>query len=125
MNFAGPARPIYMRGDDGCPPSAIVVIVQGDAELTSWPLAGSDGIGGPDLAVVDELARLQLAARRAGCTVRLREAVPALIGLLDLVGLSRTLCVEVSRQPEDLEQRGVEEVVVADDSPVGDLEDLD
>ena len=102
-----------------------MVIVQGDAELTSWPLAGSEGTGGPDLAVVDELARLQLAARRAGCTVRLRDAVPALVGLLDLVGLSRTLCVEVSRQPEDLEQRGVEEIVVADDAPVGDLEDLD
>jgi hypothetical protein len=111
-----------MRGDDGCPPSAIVVIVQGDCELTSWPLAGSED---PDLAVVDELARLQLAARRAGCTVRLRDAGPALIGLLDLVGLSRTLCVEVSRQPEHLEQRGVEEVVVADDLAVRDLEDLD
>jgi hypothetical protein len=111
-----------MRGDDGCPPSAIVVIVQGDAELTSWPLAGSER---PDLTVVDQLARLQLAARRAGCTVRLRDAVPALVGLLDLVGLSRTLCVEVSRQPEDFEQRRIEEVVVADDPPVGDLEDLD
>lgn len=45
------------------------------------------GVGPPGLGVVDLLARLQLAARRAGGRIRLRDADPALLGLLDLVGL--------------------------------------
>jgi hypothetical protein len=108
-----------MQGDDG---DATVVIVHRGTELTSWPLAGS---ACPDLAVVDELARLQLAARRAGCTVALRDPGPALVQLLDLVGLRDTLCVEVRGQAEELEQRRVEEVVVADDPVARHLDDLD
>ncbi|WP_327317447.1 STAS domain-containing protein [Streptomyces sp. NBC_01235] len=45
------------------------------------------GIGPPGLAVVDLLARLQLAARRAGGWIRLRGPDPALRALLDLVDL--------------------------------------
>ena len=44
-----------------------------------------------DLAVVDCLARLQLAARRAGCTVRLLDPDPELLELLDLAGLTEVL----------------------------------
>ena len=44
-----------------------------------------------DLAVVDCLARLQLAARRAGCAVRLCDADPELLELLDLAGLTEVL----------------------------------
>jgi ABC-type transporter Mla MlaB component len=44
-----------------------------------------------DLAVVDCLARLQLAARRSGCELRLLHADPELRGLLDLVGLAEVL----------------------------------
>jgi ABC-type transporter Mla MlaB component len=40
-----------------------------------------------DLGVVDCLARLQLAARRSGCVLRLIDADPELRELLDLVGL--------------------------------------
>ncbi len=66
------------------------------------------GLGPPGLGVVDLLARLQLAARRAGGRIRLREPDPALHGLLDLVGLS----FEVERQPEQGEPAlGVEEAV--------------
>src|SRR5215210_1522291 len=36
----------------------------------------------PDAVTVSALARLQLAARRAGCRVRLRDASPALLGLV-------------------------------------------
>ena len=54
-------------------------------EVGSWPLRGS---GPPDLAVVDELARLQLAARREGCSISLRRACPELVALLALAGLS-------------------------------------
>lgn len=99
-----------------------VVIVHGGAELTSWPLARSDG---PDLGEVDELARLALLARRAGCTMRLRDPGPVLLRLLDLAGLRQALGVEVRGQSEHLEQRGVEKVVVADDAVAGDLDDLD
>ncbi|MFI1706228.1 STAS domain-containing protein [Streptomyces griseoruber] len=57
--------------------------------------AGGDGgvvcdvsdLGPPGLAAVELLARLQLAARRAGGRVRLRGPDPALRALLHLVGL--------------------------------------
>ena len=61
------------------------MLLRDGAELGSWPLRGS---GPPDLAVVDELARLQLAARRQGCSIRLRQACPDLVALLALAGLS-------------------------------------
>ncbi|MFF7235911.1 STAS domain-containing protein [Streptomyces collinus] len=45
------------------------------------------GLGPPGLGTVDLLARLELAARRAGGRIRLRDPDPALLALLDLVGL--------------------------------------
>jgi ABC-type transporter Mla MlaB component len=45
----------------------------------------------PDAVTVDALARLQLAARQHGCTVRLRDASPELRGLIELMGLSAVL----------------------------------
>jgi hypothetical protein len=60
------------------------VLARGDIDVASWPLAGS---ARPDLAVVDELARLQLAVWRAGYTIRLRDVCAELWELLDLVGL--------------------------------------
>jgi hypothetical protein len=119
MNFGPGARPIYMHRVEG---EATVAIRHGDTELTSWPLAGSEC---PDLTVVDELARLVLTARRAGYTIVLHDPSPTLLGLLDLCGLGPTLRVEMRGQPENLEQPCIEEVVVADDLPVGDLDDLD
>lgn len=94
------------------------MVLHGDVELTSWPLPGS---AHPDLATVDELARLELALRRVDCVLRLRRASAELLELLDLVGLS----VEVGGQPENREEGGVEEVVVADDPVARDLDDLD
>ena len=44
-----------------------------------------------DAVVVDALARLQLAARRRGCRVRLRNASPALIDLVAFMGLTDVL----------------------------------
>ena len=44
--------------------------------------------------MVDELARLQLAARRVGCSIAVHHACPELAGLLDLVGLTEVLDVE-------------------------------
>ncbi|WP_158693138.1 STAS domain-containing protein [Streptomyces viridochromogenes] len=66
------------------------------------------GLGPPGLGAVDLLARLQLAARRAGGRIRLRDADPALHALLDLVGLR----FEVEGQAEQREPAlGVEEAV--------------
>jgi len=66
------------------------------------------GVRSPDLATVDALARLQLAARRLGGSLRLRDVGDELGELLDLVGLRR----EVGGQPEGREELlGVEEGV--------------
>lgn len=66
------------------------------------------GLGPPGLGAVDLLARLQLAARRAGGRIRLRDPDPALHALLDLVGLR----FEVEGQTEQREPAlGVEEEV--------------
>ncbi|MGH3963468.1 MAG: hypothetical protein ACRDRY_09465 [Pseudonocardiaceae bacterium] len=97
---------------------AMVVLVLGDSEVASWPLPRWDR---PDLAVVDELARLQLAARRLGCSIRLRDACIELLELLELLGLGDVvggtagLRREVGGQAEGGEQLGVEEVVMPDD----------
>jgi hypothetical protein len=87
---------------------AEVVLLRDGAEVASWPLLCEDGR--VDLGAVNALARLQLEARRQGCTVWLRHACPDLMELLELVGL-----LQVVRQAEGLEQGGVEEVVMPDD----------
>ena len=87
-----------------------MVLVCGPDEVASWPLTGQ---GSPDLSAVDALARLQLAARRLGCSIRLRETCAELVELLDLAGLLG--CLEVGGEPEGGEEAGVEEVVVPDD----------
>ena len=45
----------------------------------------------PDASVIDALARVQLTARRLGCTVRYRHAHPDVRALLVLAGLSDVL----------------------------------
>ena len=45
----------------------------------------------PDVVTVDALARLQLAARRHGCRVRLRRASPELLELVEFMGLADVL----------------------------------
>ena len=92
----------------------MVVLHRDEREIARWPLRTPERL---DLTVVDDIARLHLRARRAGCRVELRHVCPRLRTLLDLVGLS----VEVLGQPEGGEEGGgVEEVVVPDDGgPVG------
>ncbi len=73
------------------------------------------GLGPPGLGAVDLLARLQLAARRSGGRIRLRDPDPALLALLDLIGLR----FEVEGQPEQREPAlGVEEAVEPGDPAV-------
>ena len=45
----------------------------------------------PDCVTVDALARLQLAARRHGCQVRLRHSSPELLELVAFMGLHDVL----------------------------------
>ena len=73
------------------------MLVRDGEEVTHWPLLVRDPV---DLGLVDQLARLQLAARRLGCAIELRGACPALLDLLDLVGLR----VEMGGKSEHLEE---------------------
>jgi hypothetical protein len=64
----------------------------------------------PDLAALDALARVQLAARRAGLELQLRHASPELRGLLAFTALDEVLPVEPGGEAEEREQGlGVEE----------------
>jgi hypothetical protein len=72
----------------------------------------------PTLATIDALARLQLAARRAGCALRLRRPSPELCDLVRLAGLAGALGVEACGEPEEREERvGVQEEPELDDPP--------
>jgi hypothetical protein len=71
-----------------------------------------------DLALVDALARLQLAARRSGYEIAVTEAPGDVVELIELAGLSCVLGLEPLGQPEQREQRlGVEEERELDDPP--------
>jgi ABC-type transporter Mla MlaB component len=48
----------------------------------------------PDAVTIDALARLQLAARRRGCEVRLCNACDDLIALVELTGLTNVLACD-------------------------------
>ncbi|WP_432134657.1 STAS domain-containing protein [Streptomyces sp. bgisy154] len=73
------------------------------------------GLGPPGLMAVELVARLQLAARRAGGRIRLRGPDPALRALLDLVAVP----VEVEGDAEQREPPlGVEEEVETGEAPV-------
>jgi ABC-type transporter Mla MlaB component len=80
----------------------------------------------PDCVTVDALARLQLAAGRYTCQVRLRHASEELLELVAFMGLSEvlpdrasTLGVKPGREAEEREQRlGVQEERELGDSTV-------
>jgi ABC-type transporter Mla MlaB component len=63
------------------------LLEQGDVDEAVCDVNGID----PDAVTVDALARLQLAARRHGCTVRLRHASRDLVELLAFMGLRDVL----------------------------------
>jgi hypothetical protein len=69
-----------------------------------------------DLALVDAMLRLQLAARRRGVLIRF--AVPGdLRALLEYLGLAEALVLQPGREAELGEQLGVQEVVQPGDPP--------
>ncbi len=57
------------------------------ADIALCDVSGVD----PDAVTVDALARLQLAAQRHSCQVRLRQASPELLELLAFMGLRDVL----------------------------------
>jgi hypothetical protein len=63
------------------------VLSSSDADVAFCDVCGVE----PDAVTVDALARLQLAARRSGCQVRLRNASPELVALLVFMGLRDVL----------------------------------
>jgi hypothetical protein len=106
---------------------AVVVLAVSGWVVASWSFPGARPV---DLASVDALARVTLAAHRAGGDARLLGCPAQMRALLELAGLDERLLlrpngpagpagaaasVEVVGEPERLEQRSVEEAVVADD----------
>jgi hypothetical protein len=73
----------------------------------------------PTLGTLDVLARLQLAAHRHGCRIRLIRATPELQELIAFAGLEAVLPVETGGEAEEREERvGVEEEAELDDPAV-------
>ncbi len=87
------------------------MLSRGGVEVARWPFPD---IGRVDLAVVDVLARLELAARTTGCSIHLRNPGAHLAGLLELVGLADAVLQGLG-EAEGGEEVRVDEVVVPDD----------
>ena len=75
-------------------------------------------IARPDLAAIDQIARIQLGVRREGCELRLKQPCDELLALIELAGLSGVLRVQVQRKAEEREQpRRVQEEGELPDPP--------
>jgi anti-anti-sigma regulatory factor len=99
--------------DPGGTPTIVVMDVDGGKGVVVALLDARK----PDLALVDALVRLQLAARRRGAALRVVNVSEDLRGLLELVGLADVLTLEPRREAELGEQLGIEEVVQPGDPP--------
>ena len=108
--------------DAGERPGTVVVILDRDAHGGPVEVVVGRVSGRPvDLDLVDALARLQLTARRLGCSMRLRQSSKELYELLDLVGVADVLIdplsLDAGREAEGGEHLGVQEVVPPRDPP--------
>jgi anti-anti-sigma regulatory factor len=73
----------------------------------------------PHMAVIDQLARLQLALRREGCELQLRNADDSVLDLVGFAGLAEVLRVEMQRESEERKQPGgIEEEHQLGDPPL-------
>jgi hypothetical protein len=99
--------------DTGDTRVTVVMVVDSGSEV----VVGHLDARRPDLALVDALVRLQLAACRRGWLMDLRDLPEDLRGLLELVGLADVLTLEARREAELGEQPGVDEVVQPTDPP--------
>jgi hypothetical protein len=75
-----------VRDDNG--PTAVVVLRRDGGDVLLGPVYAP---GGCDLALLDDLLRVQLAARRFGWCIRLEQVRDDLRELIDLAGLTREL----------------------------------
>jgi hypothetical protein len=85
------SRPVPCRRtdmEDGAGPRAVVVLRRDGDDVLLGPVYGP---GRCDLGFVDDLLRVQLAARRFGWTIQLREVRADLRELIELVGLTTDL----------------------------------
>ncbi|MYW68512.1 STAS domain-containing protein [Streptomyces sp. SID8379] len=145
MSFGAPSGLVYVAdsvfsGSSPSSPSPVVVVagpigpadVQGlcDRVRRAAHQCAPDGdvvcdvagVTGTGLATVDALARMQLAARRAGGRIRLRDPSPKLALLIRLAGLESPLGLGVEMLG-DAEQREpplaeVQEAVETRDAPL-------
>lgn len=69
-------------------PRAVVVLERDGEDVLLGPVHGPDRC---DLGFVEDLLRVQLAARRFGWSIRLREVRPDLRELIELAGLTSDL----------------------------------
>ena len=84
----------------------------------------------PDEGTLDTLARLQLAARRLGTSIRVYNARPLLADLIEIAGLADVLVVvpsgvEMNGQAEQREQLWIDEEVLRGDRAAFDGEDVE
>ena len=100
------------------PAREIARLVDDDGSIAVRVIASSI-----DLALVDGIGRLLLAARRRGRPLTVVQPAPALVELCDLVGLAPAFGLDVvarqqaRREPEQREQPRVQEVVELGDLP--------
>ena len=97
-----------------------LLLATGDVDLVTCEVGG---LAEPDSVAVDALARMQLAARRMGRSIRLRHVRAKLQDLLQLTGLCEEVpCSgdlrESARQAEEREQVRVDEEVDSADPTV-------
>lgn len=103
------ALPRHLRRDDipGLCERLLAAVERSGASRIDCDVGGLSDV---DVVAVEAVARLELAARRAGARLRLRRAPRGLVGLLAWLGLRDVLVIEVERQAEQREQvGGVEE----------------
>ena len=79
--------PIALADLPGLCERVCALLREAGAEVVVCDVAGVE----PDLVTVDALARLQLAARRNGCQVRLHHASDELLDLVAFMGLGDVL----------------------------------
>jgi hypothetical protein len=85
------------RDADSSEGGTVILLVCGGVEVIRWPLAPQPR---PDLALIDELARLQLMARRLGWHIRLWPVDPHLSELLTLTGLADMVTAESAERAD-------------------------
>ena len=82
-----PSRRLTGMGPD-LRPAAVAVLRRDDGEVILGPVYGPEC---SDLALVDDLLRVQLAARRFGWCIRLHQVRDDLRELLELTGVTEDL----------------------------------